>query len=155
MVSLTLRPISVWQGIHNHEQDQMNIRLITDSASQLYAINSLAGLQCLDDQGQTTTLISHGFYDVNEHLSASISQVHLGVKRYDRELYGRPIWDAEVRDDALYVVPALVKEIDGSTFMASVKLVKKQDTPYIATEVYDVRNCFSASLQNPALTALA
>ena len=136
--------------------NRVNIRLISNAntPAQLYVLNGFNGLQSLDTEGQATTILSHGFYDVNDHLTASISRVHLGIDATDpNNLSGRPIWDAVVRDDALYVVPAMVEQIDGSTFMVAVKIVK-QSSQYIVTQVYDVRNCFSESLQNPALEGL-
>jgi len=129
-----------YTGSFEPASDRGNIRLIQGSEGGLYQLNSETGLLRLDSTDEVIIppgkLEPAGFREPRYNRSAA---VYIGIQGSDADSFGRPILDAAVEANHVYVVPVVVSPNGGQAYTAAakLKLLTEGTAPYELVELYD------------------
>ncbi|MHC4568160.1 MAG: InlB B-repeat-containing protein [Planctomycetota bacterium] len=117
-----------------------NIRLIQGPQGALYQLNSETGLLRLDSTDEV--IVPPGKLepaDLREPRYGKPATVYVGIQGSDTDSFGRPVLDAAVDADHVYVVPVVVSPEGGQVYTAAakLKLLTGATVPYELVELYD------------------
>jgi hypothetical protein len=120
--------------------DRGNIRLIQGPAGEIYRLNSETGLLRIDSADEV--IIPPGRLELSELKEPRYDKsatVYLGIQGSDTDSFGRPILDAAVDANSVYVVPVVVSPDGAQPYMAAAKLKRlpQASPPYELVELYD------------------
>jgi len=127
-------------GSFEPASERCNIRLVQGPDGQIYQLNSETGLLRLDSSD--TTIVPPGevrLSDISEPRYNSPAMVYVGVQDKGADSFGRPILDAALDSEYVYVVPVVVTP-DGEeayTAAAKLRLLDGASPPYEVVQLYD------------------
>jgi len=127
-------------GSFEPASDRSNIRLIHGPEGEVYQLNSETGLLRLDSTD--AAIIPPGKLeptDFREPRYNRTAAVYVGIQGSDADAFGRPILDAAVGANHVYVVPVVVSPSGGQAYTAAAKLkpLVEGNPPYELVELYD------------------
>lgn len=126
--------------------ERCNIKLVQGSEGEVYLLNSERGLVRLDDMDDAVVPAGKVVLDdINEPRYNKPATVYVGIQEEGSNTFGRPILDAAVDANYVYVVPVVV-DPDGDepyTATAKLRLLDEGNPPYEIVQLYD-----EAPLQN-------
>jgi hypothetical protein len=120
--------------------DRGNIRLVEGNAGELYVVNSERGLVQLDETDESIIPPdAYALTDIAEPRYSGPATVYVGIQDEGPEVFGRPILDAALDGDYVYVVPVVVSPIGGEPYTAAAKLLPQGGggSPYQVVQLYD------------------
>jgi hypothetical protein len=129
-----------YTGSFEPTSDRGNIRLIQGPEGELYQLNSETGLLRLDSMDEVIVppgkLEPAGFMEPRYNQPAT---VYVGIQGSDADSFGRPLLDAAVDANHVYVVPVVVSSSGGQAYTAAakLKLLAEGNPPYELVELYD------------------
>jgi hypothetical protein len=131
---------NVCMGWSAPESDRCNIKLVRDLEGKLYQLNSIEGVLRLDDTNEV--IIPPGkISDINEPRNGGPAAVYVGLQGVGENATGRPILDAVVDANYVYVVPVVVEPNDPNVepyaAAAKLKLLEAGNPPYQLIQLYD------------------
>lgn len=125
-------------GLFEPASNRANIRLVKGPDGQLYQLNSETGLLRLD--GTDEVVVPPGQLELaGDPRNGLAATVYVGIQGDGADAFGRPILDAAVDADHVYVVPVVVSPDGGEPYTAAAKLKLSAggDSPYELVELYD------------------
>jgi len=127
-------------GSFEPASDRCNIRLIQGPDGENYQLNSEAGLLRLDSAN--TVIISPGeikLTGITEPRYNKPATVYVGIQDKGPDSFGRPVLDAALDEEFVYVVPVVVNpdSEDPYTAAAKLKLLEGGNPPYEVVQLYD------------------
>jgi len=126
-------------GSFEPASDRCNIRLVQGPDGEIYQLNSETGLLKLD--GSDTAIVPPGelrLSNTEPRYNASAT-VYVGVQDGGADSFGRPVLDAALDSEYIYVVPVVVAP-DGEepyTAAAKLRLLDGASLPYEVVQLYD------------------
>jgi len=120
--------------------ERCGIRLVQDSAGEIYQLNSEMGVLRLS--GETEVIVPPGAVQLTGSEEPRYGQpatIYVGIQGEGPDSFGRPIFDAAFDADYAYVVPVVVRP-DGNepyTAAAKVQLLSQAAPPYQVVQLYD------------------
>ena len=85
------------------DRAECHAKLITQGDDAVYSVNIKHGILQLHDDGSSRVAFSNA-----QHESVTQGDVYIGVHSDGLKAMGRPVWDAVVTTDSIYVVPVVV-----------------------------------------------
>jgi len=119
--------------------DRGNIRLIQGPDGDIYRLNSETGLLRIDSTDEV--IVPPGSLELSERQETRYGKsgtVYIGIQGSDADAFGRPILDAVVDVDYVYIVPVVVSPGGAQPYMAAAKLKRlaHASPPYELVELY-------------------
>ncbi|MHC4581486.1 MAG: hypothetical protein ACYS14_08505, partial [Planctomycetota bacterium] len=129
-----------YTGSFEPASDRSNIRLIQGQEGELYQLNSETGLLRLDNTDEV--IIPPGKLEPAGFMEPRYNQpptVYVGIQGSDADSFGRPLLDAALDADHVYVVPVVVSTNGDQAYTAAakLKLLAAGNPPYELVELYD------------------
>jgi hypothetical protein len=120
--------------------ERCNIRLVQGPGGEVYFLNSENGLLRLD--GTNDAVVPPGkiaLTNINEPRYNRPATVYVGIQDEGSNTYGRPILDAALDVNYIYVVPVVVDPEGGEPYTAAAKLrlLDGGNPPYEIVQLYD------------------
>jgi hypothetical protein len=127
-------------GSFEPASDRGNIRLIQGPQGELYQLNSETGLLRLDSTDEV--IVPPGKLEpanLREPRYGKPATVYIGIQGSGSDTFGRPVLDAAVDADHVYVVPVVVSPVGRQVYTAAakLKLLTGGAAPYELVELYD------------------
>jgi len=127
------------------DTSRANIKLLRGSSDRVHVINSLEGI--IDTDGQT--LIGPG------HATFGNETVYVGIHDNMGQLMGRPVLDAAIDNNSVYVCPVLVASQDNSdAYLAGAMLQATGNGAFMVQALYRDLDLLDGNRQNPNLTGI-
>ncbi len=129
-----------FNGSFDPASDRCNIRLVQGQDGEIYQLNSETGLLRFDSSD--TVIIPPGeivLSNISEPRYNQSATVYVGVQDKGADSFGRPILDAALDSEYVYVVPVVV-DPDGEgayTAAAKLRLLDGASPPYEVVQLYD------------------
>ncbi|MFH1717286.1 MAG: hypothetical protein ABIF19_08050 [Planctomycetota bacterium] len=128
------------RGWSDPAMDRCNIRLIQGPDGVLYLLNSEAGLISLD--GTSQSVLPPGtlrLTQITEPRYGTSATVSIGIQDKGPDSFGRPVLDAAVDGQYVYVVPVVVEPDAHEPYTAAAKLrlLDAGNPPYEIVRLYD------------------
>jgi hypothetical protein len=129
-----------FNGYSTPETERCNIRLVKSYDGQLYILNSETGLSKLDEAHKN--IVPNGKFsitDFNEPRYNKSADVYIGVQSEGSDVFGRPVLDAAIDENYVYVVPVVVNPVGENSYTAAaqLQLLEGGNPPYKVTRIYD------------------
>jgi hypothetical protein len=126
-------------GTFEPASNRCNIRLVQSPGGEIYQLNSETGLLKLDSSD--TAIVPPGGIRLSntEPRYNAPATVYVGVQDRGADSFGRPILDAALDSEYVYVVPVVV-DPDGEeayTAAAKLRLLDGASPPYEVVQLYD------------------
>jgi hypothetical protein len=129
-----------FSGSFEPASNRCNIRLVQGPDGEIYQLNSETGLLKLDSSD--TAIIPPGeitLSGISEPRYNKSAMVYVGIQDRGADSFGRPVLDAALDSEYVYVVPVVV-EPDGEdayTAAAKLRLLDGASPPYEVVQLYD------------------
>ena len=129
-----------FSGSFEPSSDRCNIRLVQGPDGEIYQLNSETGLLRLDSSD--TAIVPPGeirLSNITEPRYNQSATVYVGIQDKGADSFGRPILDAALDSEYVYVVPVVV-DPDGEepyTAAAKLRLLDGANPPYEVVQLYD------------------
>ena len=129
-----------FSGSFEPSSDRCNIRLVQGPDGEIYQLNSETGLLRLDSSD--TAIVPPGeirLSNITEPRYNQSATVYVGIQDKGADSFGRPILDAALDSEYVYVVPVVV-DPDGEepyTAAAKLRLLDGANPPYDVVQLYD------------------
>ena len=98
--------------------DQWNVRLVGSDTGQVYGVNSRTGVVDLGGNGVVSGGVKSG---VLEPRYGELADVYVGIQGQGDRAFGRPILDAVVQGDEVYVIPVVVAPASKPAYLAAAR----------------------------------
>jgi len=118
--------------------DRCNIRLLKGPDNGIYQLNSETGLLRLDSTDEV--IMPPGKIELtNEPRYNKAATVYVGMQQQGSDSFGRPILDATLDADHIYVIPVVINPDGGEPYTAAakLKLLDSGNPPYEVVTLYD------------------
>ena len=127
-------------GSFDPASNRCNIRLLQGPGGEIYQLNSERGLLKLDSSD--TAVVPPGeimLSGITEPRYNSSAMVYVGIQDRGADSFGRPILDAALDSEYVYVVPVVVDPDgeDAYTAAAKLRLLDGASPPYEVVQLYD------------------
>jgi hypothetical protein len=128
-----------FRGSFEPASDRCNIRLVKGQDGEIYQLNSETGLLRLDSSD--TAIIPPGEIRLSstEPRYDASATVYVGVQDRGADSFGRPVLDAALDSEYVYVVPVVVDPDGEEAYEAAAKLrlLDGASPPYEVVQLYD------------------
>jgi hypothetical protein len=120
--------------------ERCNIKLVQGPEGEVYLLNSERGLVRLDDINNAVVpagkVVLNG---INEPRYDKPASVYVGIQEQGSDTFGRPILDAALDANYVYVVPVVVDPEGDEPYTATAKLrlLDQGNPPYEIVQLYD------------------
>lgn len=132
-----------------HLSDQLHFKLIQSDTGEINVID----FNGVKDLWNTEVISPASHANIIEPRYGSDATVTLGIHDTSGNLWGRPILDAVIQENAMYVVPVVVHPKDREPYMAAARLSAHEDIEQIYDD-FSSDFTQSPALDNPNLTGL-
>lgn len=127
-------------GSFDPASDRCNIRLVKGPDGEIYQLNSETGLLRFDSSD--TVIVPPGeirLSNITEPRYNTSATVYVGVQDKGADSFGRPILDAALDSEYVYVVPVVVDPDGEEAYEAAAKLrlLEGASPPYEVVQLYD------------------
>lgn len=129
-----------FSGSFEPASNRCNIRLVQGPDGEIYQLNSETGLLKLDPSD--TAVVPPGevvLSNISDPRYNTSATVYVGIQDRGADSFGRPVLDAAVDSNYVYVVPVVVDPVGEESYTAAAKLrlLNGASPPYEVVQLYD------------------